>query len=530
MKELNLAIEMLVIYLQGVWLRRRYIVITAWLICPLGWLLVFNMPPTFEANAKIYVETRSVLDPVLQGLTIRDNPERAIQLMAKTLLSRPNLEKIARATDLDVSASDSQSYENLIISLQNKIKLSAAGRENIYVISYVNSSPQLAKRLVQETVNIFVESRVGNAMADKRKASEFIDTQIDEYETRLQEAEARLSEFKKSQISIGPMSDQGFYSRIDAEKSRLEEAQLHQRELEGQLESARRQLKGEASGFSDSTSNANSGFTTQYDERIKNLQTQLDALLIRYTDVHPDVIEVRRLLDSLQNMRKEEISGLEKAIAGAPQTSVGFSQNQVYQELKLNVSRLENEIASVNVRVRNYSSKLDELERQRNIIPDIEAKFAGLNRDYEITKSKYEELIDRREAMDLSSRADESQQDVQFKIIEPPYVPIKPSGPPRIALYSLVLLGGIAIGVFMAFARSQLGPVVTSALQLKTISNFPVFGLVSHTQKDTLLKQNKKHLLYFLILSAMLMLCFCALVANEMVFGFTAKQLLGRLL
>ncbi|OBP14603.1 chain length-determining protein [Rheinheimera sp. SA_1] len=530
MKELNLAIEMLLIYLQGVWLRRRYIVITAWLVCPIGWILVFNMPPTFEANAKIYVETRSVLDPVLQGLTIRDNPEREIQLMARTLLSRPNLEKIARATDLDISASDSQSYENLINSLQNSIKLSAAGRENIYVISYANSSPQLAKRLVQETLNIFVESRVGNAVADKRKASEFIDSQITEYETRLAEAETRLSEFKKSQIAMGPMSDQGFYSRIESEKARLEEAQLRQRELEGQLESARRQLQGEASGFSDSTSGANSGFTTQYDDRIKTLQTQLDGLLIRYTDVHPDVIEVGRLIESLKKMRAEEISNLEKAIAGAPQSSAGFSQNQVYQELKLNVSRLENEIASVNVRVRNYGQKLEELERQRNIVPDIEAKFAGLNRDYEITKSKYEELLSRREQMDLSSRADESQQDVQFKIIEPPHVPIKPSGPPRLAFYTLVLFGGIAAGLFMAFARSQISPVVTSALQLKTIADFPVFGLVSHTQKDAMLKQNKKHLLYFLILSAMLMLCYCALVANEMVFGLTAKQLLGRLL
>jgi hypothetical protein len=93
-----------------------------------------------------------------------------------------------------------------------------------------------------------------------------------------------------------------------------------------------------------------------------------------------------------------------------------------------------------------------------------------------------------------------------------------------------VLFGGIAAGLFMAFARSQISPVVTSALQLKTIADFPVFGLVSHTQKDAMLKQNKKHLLYFLILSAMLMLCYCALVANEMVFGLTAKQLLGRLL
>jgi polysaccharide chain length determinant protein (PEP-CTERM system associated) len=451
-------------------------------------------------------------------------------LMARTLLSRPNLEKIARATDMDISASDSQSYENLINSLQKNIKLSAAGRENIYVISYTNSSPELAKRLVQETLNIFVESRVGNAVADKRKASQFIDEQISEYELRLAEAESRLSEFKKSQIAMGPMSDQGFYSRIESEKARLEEAQLRQRELEGQLESARRQLQGEASGFSDSTSGSNSGFTTQYDERIKSLQTQLDGLLIRYTEAHPDVIEVGRLIESLKKMRAEEISNLEKAIAGAPQSSAGFSQNQVYQELKLNVSRLENEIASVNVRVRNYTQKLEELERQRNIVPDIEAKFAGLNRDYEITKGKYEELLSRREAMDLSTRADESQQDVQFKIIEPPHVPIKPSGPPRIVFYTLVLFGGIAAGVFMAFARSQISPVVTSALQLKTIADFPVFGLVSHTNKDAMLRQNKKHLLYFLILSAMLMLCFCALVANEMVFGLTAKQLLGRLL
>ena len=96
--------------------------------------------------------------------------------------------------------------------------------------------------------------------------------------------------------------------------------------------------------------------------------------------------------------------------------------------------------------------------------------------------------------------------------------------------YTLVLLGGIAAGIFMAFARSQLQPVVTSALQLKTIADFPVFGLVSHTQKSALLRQNKKHLVYFLALSGMLVFCYCLLVTNEMVFGFTAKQLLGRLL
>ncbi|MCT6699019.1 XrtA system polysaccharide chain length determinant [Rheinheimera sp. 4Y26] len=530
MKELNLAIEMLLIYLQGVWLRRRYIVITAWVICPIGWLVVFNMPPTYEANTKLYVETRSILDPALQGLTIRTNPDEEIQLMARTLLSRPNLEKIAMATDLDVTVSDRQSYENLIDGLQKNIKLSSAGRENIYVISYANASPQLAKRLVQETLNIFVESRVGNAAADNKKTAEFLDSQIKEYESRLEAAEARLSEFKKNELLTGPTADTGFYARIEAEKQRLEEAQLQMRELEGQLSSARRQLEGEDPVMFDYSTGAPAGFSSQYDERIRALQNQMDALLIRYTEAHPDVVETKKLIETLQELRNADIAQLEQAAATSPGTSSSLSQNQVYQELKLNVARLENEMASVSVRVRNYSEKLAQLESQRNTIPDIEAKFTGLNRDYEITKAKYEELLSRREAIDLSQKADESQQDVQFKIIEPPHVPMKPSGPPRVLFYTLVLLGGIAAGVFMAFARSQLQPVVTSALQLKTISDFPVFGLVSHTQKAALLRQNKKHLVYFLGLSGMLLFSYCLLITNEMVFGFTAKQLLGRLL
>lgn len=529
MKEINLAIEMLLIYLQGVWLRRRYIIITAWLICPLGWLFVFNLPPTYEANAKIYIETRSALDPILAGLTLRNDPDEEVQLMARTLLSRPNLEDIARATDMDVTASDKAAYENLINHLQDDIKLTSAGRENLYVISYANASPQLAKRLVQETVNKFVESRMGNAVADNRKAADFLDSQIKDYEKRLAEAEARLSEFKKTQMAETQGAEQGFYARIEAEKQRLEEAQLQQRELEGQLASARRQLEGEDPVMFDYNSGAPAGFTSQFDERIKTLQSQLDALLIRFTDNHPDVVETRRLMDSLKQQRDEEVAVLQQQAQTAPVSS-GLNQSQVYQEMKLNAARLENEMASVNVRVQNYADKLAALERQRNIIPDIEARFAGLNRDYDITKMKYEELLSRRESIDLSQKADESQQDVQFKIIEPPHVPLKPSGPPRVLLYTVVLVAGAALGIFMAFARSQISPVVTSALQLKTIADFPVFGLVSHTSKAQLQRQNKKHLLYFLLLSGMLIFSYCLLVTNELVFGITAAQILGRLL
>ena len=522
MKELNQAIEMIIIYLQGIWLRRRYIVITAWLVCPIGWLLVFNLPPTFQAEAKLYVETRSVLDPILSGLAYQTNPQQEVELMARTLLSRPNLEKIARSADMDVTASDAQAYERLIDGLKENMKISSSGRENIYVISYSNASSALALKVVQETLNTFVEGQVGNAAADNKKAVEFLEQQIRDYEQRLSEAETRLSNFKKEQQVLGPTSDVGFYSRIEAEKAQLDEIRLARAQLESQLESANRQLKGELSASNQSVG----GIATQYDERIKFLENQLDALLIRFTDQHPDVAETRRLLDSLKKMRSDELAQLSQQLASGG-NSAAVSQNPVYQELRLAVARLENEIQAAQVRERSSQKKLEQLESQRNIVPDIEAKLAGLNRDYEITKSKYEELLSRRESINLSQQAEQSTQDVQFKVIEPPRVPIKPSGPKRILLFTVVLFAGVFAGLAMAFIRSQLQPVVTSALQLKTITDYPVFGLVSHTNKANLLRHNRKHLFYFLLLSGALLAGYSAFVVNDMVFGITAKQIWG---
>lgn len=525
MKELNLALEMVVIYLQGIWLRRRYIIITAWLFCPIGWLLVFNLPPTFKADAKLYVETRSVLDPVLAGLAIRNDPSQEIELMARTLLSRPNLEKIARQTDMDITATNDQAYEQLIDHLKNEITLTSSGRENIYNISYSDPSSALALRVVQETLNSFVEGKIGNASADNRKAAEFLDTQIKDYENRLVEAENRLSNFKKEQMNRSIGSEQDYYGRIEQQRQRLTDARLQERQLKSQLDNARMQLEGEEPVAFDSGSAAVGGFNSKFDERIRQLESQLDTLLIRFTENHPDVIEIKNMIKQLQDSRDAEIAAVAQSM---PQGFTGnLNQNHIYQELRLTVARLENELSSVRVIVEDSQSKLQELEDKRAIIPDIEARFAGLNRDYEMTKAKYEELVSRRDSIDLSVKAEQSSQEVQFRIIEPPRVPIKPSGPHRVAMYTGVLLAGVIFGLFMAFARSQLQPVVTSALQLRTITEFPVFGLVSHTEKHKLVSQSRKHLFYFILLSGALLSGYAAFVVNELVVGITAAQVWG---
>ena len=526
MKELQQAIEQLQTYLQGVWLRRRYIVITAWLICPAGWFFVFNLPPTYEANAKLYVETTTILQPLLQGLALRTNSDDEIKLMARTLLSRPNLEKIARATDLDVLATTDKEFEELIDKLQKTITISASGRENIYLISYSNPQPQLALKVVQETLNNFVEGQLGSSRADTQTAERFLNSQIADYERRLMEAELRLSDFKKSRLSLLPGSESDYYSQINAERKKLEEARLTLLELETRLASAKSQLVGEEPVFGVMPFVGSAGRpATQYDERIRMLQSRLDNLLIRFTEFHPDVLETKRLLQQLEQQRDEELEQLAQYSAEQPGQNNNLNQNAVYQELRISVSRLETEVASVKVRVKTFEDNVEALVSKLNLIPEIEAEFTGLNRDYDITKSKYEALLARRESAELARRAGASEQNVQFNVIEPPRVPLAPSGPNRILFYTLVLIVGIGAGIVMAFLRSLISPVLTRASQLQSITEFPVFGVVSHTNKSAIVRQVRLHLLYFVLLASALLFSYVLLLTNELLFGRSAELL-----
>ena len=102
MQNLQQSINLVLDYVKGIWIKKRYVMICSWLICPIGFFYVASMPDQYQSRAVVFVDTRSVLQPILRGLAIQTNPAQEIQMMVKTLLSRSNVEKIARESDLDL--------------------------------------------------------------------------------------------------------------------------------------------------------------------------------------------------------------------------------------------------------------------------------------------------------------------------------------------------------------------------------------------------------------------------------------------
>lgn len=498
--------EEIIDYLKGIWLKRRYIIIATWLICPVGWYLVSAMPNVYKSEARVYVDTQSLLRPLLKGLTVETNPNTQIRLMVRTLLSRPNLERISRMTDLDVQADTSEEYEKIIKNLKENIKISSVGRENIYTLSIEDKDPEMAKNIVRSALTVFIENTLGETRSDSDNAQKFLSTQIKEYENRLANSEARLTAFKQKYSDVLPGQSGGYYNKLNSNRDKLKAIELEILENETRLSSAQKQLTQliSADASSDNKIKTQNSIQTTYDDRISELEVQLDGLKLRYTDKHPEVIEVSRNLEHLNNLRSSEI---EKYLAEDPEKSHNLqrlSSNPVIQEVQIEVNQIENLIASLNVRADNYRLRIKELEERIHTLPEIEAELVALNRGYKITKKKYEDLLARRETAQLAQQADETTDKIQFKVIDPPRKATKPSGPKRFILFGVVTVFGFGVGIGLSLLMSMLNPVATSTTQLSKATGVPIFGVISANDNLGLQKWQYKKTVIFIISNLML--------------------------
>ena len=510
---MNDIIELVLGYLRGIWRNRWYAMVCAWLVCILGWTVVCILPDQYQASARVFVDTQTILRPVLQGLTVDLNPNAQVEVITRTLFSRPNLEKIAKLTGLDVQDKEPEARERMLMRLQQRINLQKSGPD-LYTILYENPDPQLAKKMVQTVVNVFEQNLVGNTQQSTDTAQRFLEQQIGDYESRLTEAENRLKDFKIRNAGRMPSEGQTYYARMqqvaaDLESAQLELAQAENRRnvLQQELDrSLRQQLKGEGEQT----------IVLPIDGRIQELERKLGDLLVQYTDRHPDVSILRQTIADLKKQREQERAQYAASLAEG--NGVGARSPKTYSfldELKVKLAEEEAGIASLRVRVEEYRRRHRELQDQVNVLPQVEAELSALNRDYDVNRKKHDDLVARREALRLSEQAEQSKQEVNFRVVDPPRVPLRPTSPKRLLLTILVLGAGLGAGVGLAFLLSQLWPTFDSRRSLMEGTNLPVLGSVGMVLSPPALRQERRLTVVYASLGGMLLVVCAGLIVVE---------------
>ncbi len=468
-------IALLLSYLKGIWKYRWYAVVIAWIIVLVGGFKVYSLPNNYEASARVFVDTRTILKPLLAGMTTVPNMEQQVSIMSRTLLSRPNVERVMRMVDLDIKAIDAKDHERLVSNMMGQIKINGSNSADLYVISYNHQNPKIAKDVVQSFLTIFVEGSFGNQKQDSEKAIKFIDEQIKNYEDRLVIAEKAVTEFQIKNSGLLP-KDGDYGSQLQAVSDSLNEAKLGLREAEQARNAIKNQIEDGVPAEDLTTGSAPSTIVNpEIDARIQALTNDMDALRLRFTERHPDVISIKRLITKLEE-RKVEEAKLKKPVIDRDR---GKSYSPMLQQLNVSLSEAEARVAAMKARVEEYSSRSAQLKTLTIAKPQVAEQFSQLNRDYQINKSNYESLIGRRESAKLSGELSATSDMLTFKVIDPPTVPLVPSGPNRLMLFSLVFIGALLGGIGSALLMSQIRPTFLSQNSLRESIGLPILGTVT---------------------------------------------------
>lgn len=475
-------IQQIVNIVRGIWQRRWIGLAVAWAVGLVAAVVVWRIPDRYEATARVYVDTQSILQPLMSGLTVQPDIDQQVAMLARTLITRPNIEKLIRSADLDLSLPTQRDRDAMTDLLSKEIRVAGGGRENLYAISFRDVNPDRARRVVQSLVSLFVESGLGDKKRDTESARRFIDEQIKAYEKRLEESEARLKEFKLRNLGFTDgAAGQDYFTRMTRMSEEISRVQLDLRVAEQSRDALKRELAGEEpSLLPDLLANAPIAVSPELDARLEALRRQLDDYLRRYTDEHPDVVATRRMIAQLEEQRRQDLEAKRRqAAAKAPPPRSSSGTNPVFQRLRIALAEAEANVAALRARLGELQARLAQHRASAGRVPQVEAELAQLNRDYEIIRRNYEQLVSRRESASISEEVDTNASLADFRVIDPPRVSPRPVFPNRVLLIPLGLVLALGAGLAVCFAISQVFPTIHTIRSLRLLAGRPVLGSVS---------------------------------------------------
>jgi polysaccharide chain length determinant protein (PEP-CTERM system associated) len=508
--------------LREIWRYRWIALAVAWGVCLVAWPVVLTLPNRFEAQARVFVDPSTALKPVIQGIAIEQDVNAELNFVRQSLMSRPNLQKIVAETGLSPPGQTPEQKEKGIDALSQRIEIIAVGPtpapgeapapSKVYTIKYQDTNRDRSLKVVKILLDSFMEGTIGGKRNDSLAAQKFVEGQIKDYEARLADAEQRLAEFKKTNVGMVPgATDQqsDYFTRLQNEIDAEKKAQTTLGIAQTRRAALEQQLRGEApiAAAGGSVQSAGSGGVPGQGgdtlSRIQETQAKLDDLLLRFTDKHPDVIALRQTLEDLKARRAKELEALKNGDANAAATT-GASSNPVYQSIQLALNQADVEIAGLRGEINDHRQKVADLRRMVDTMPQVEAEYARLNRDYNVNKAQYSALVERLQKARLGGDA-EATGSVRFEILDPPAADLHPVAPQRTLLLLAVLGAALVAGAAIAYLLTRVRPVFHSAKQLGEITGIAVLGVVSANRdgvREALLR--RQYLKYSVACSALI--------------------------
>ncbi|MBI5617988.1 MAG: lipopolysaccharide biosynthesis protein [Gammaproteobacteria bacterium] len=467
--------------------------------------LAFGLPAIYKSRAVILIEQKEVPEDLVRSL-VTSFADQRIQTISQRVLTNTNLSAIVERFGLYQDLRANQPMELVLQAMRDDISVTPISADVVdprsgkassatiaFELSYQNKSADLSQRVANELVSLFLNENLKERTKTATETVGFLTTESERLRKVVIDLEGKLATFKEKNVNQLPELQTVNLELMNATQreisdvnSRIENARQQQIYLEGQLA-----LQKPGTIL---TSDTGERILSSRD-RLRVLQSQFVSLSSKYGANHPDVVAMKKEIDSLRSETSKgqgksalamKLDGLEADLAAA---------KQKYAETHPDIKRLTREIAAVkaqiaaggdsgaggtpiavaddvpdnpayielSARLRSAQGDVHALEQQRadlkTRLADFQARFAatplvekeykGLMRDYETAQQKYHEVQAKKQEAELATNLESEQKGERFEMVEPPVTPEQPAKPNRllIGLLGVVLSFGGGIGV-----------------------------------------------------------------------------------
>lgn len=423
------------------------------------------LPNKFTSEATILVVQQQVPERYVVPNTTY-SVQQALQSLTEAVLSRSRLLPMIDEFGLYPRERQNLGPDGLVQLMRKDIQIEPIQKEatqkdiNAFKISFIGDSPVVAQKVAEQLTAFFIDENVKLQEQQDVGTTGFLKDQLASSERTLTEQEQRLREFRMSNLGELPEQEQGnleilsgLHSQLQstmAELSRAQEQRVYLSSLLDQYQS----LDASGRPAPGMAISANPVSAAQAD--LERLESERASLLARFTPQYPDVLAIDRKIAEqkrlLSQLRPPKTAQESKKQHGAASASMAGAESSSEAQLRSQLEANRIQMSDLSKSENQLEEQIADYERRLNQTPVREEQLSDILRGYDLAKKNYDDLLGKVTQSEMATSLAQRQQGQQFRVVDSPSLPIKPSSPKRLKIAA----GGVAAGLFLGVALALL--------------------------------------------------------------------------
>jgi len=487
-------------------LRRKWYIIFPLII---GVLVSFGiykyLPKVYKTTTLILVQPPRIPESYVRATNIESTGSR-LNTISQEILSRTRLEKIIEDFNLYPEIKNKIPLEGIVEMMRSAIEVKVQTNpqidrtRNTFSVSFQGKDPKLVMMVTNKLASMFIEENLKVRESQAEQTSEFIGKELQGMEQRLKQREYDIRNFKERAMGQLPqqldanlrvlerLQDQlkttSENMRAAEDRSVLFQNQIEQLKMRERFSTSRGSRGSEGAGSEEL--NVGRGAEDPLVIQYNNLKRELATAQSKYKETHPDVIDLKRKIANLAPQVEAKLKSRREGIAEQnlppptldPNTERLLTQyTEQYNNALLEAKRAKEELKNLKEQIVLYQRRIEDTPRR-------EQELVLLTRDYDLLKTNYQSLSDKKIQAQMAENLERKQQGEQFKILDPARFPEKPIQPDRDRILLMGAVFGLAAGLGLAWFRESMDQTFHTVSDVEDYLGIPVIATLPNLKEE----------------------------------------------